>query len=1310
MGNPRTFKDLNDHVRMIKPCLVFLMETKMVVSKLESIKYKLNMEGCFGVSCEGKSGGLALFWDSSVSISIKSYSSFHIDCFVEDVNQLQWRFTGFYGNPTQSQRIHSWMLLKRLKDLFSGPWVCGGDFNEILDASEKDGGNPRPEYLIRNFKESLEYCELFDTNVSEKGFSWWCKRASGVIRERLDRFVINLGWQTLYPNFGAHLLDFGNSDHRPILLYGQKKRNFRNRRRGSRFHLEEVWTTHAEFKDKVAEVWNSGDRVMSMEEIPRKLNFCAKELGHWGRLKFGNLQKRIAEKKGTLKNILNASNGCVSLEQVKSVELEIEELASKRRAANRIEGLQDENGNWKEEPNEIQEIIQSYFANLFESSNPSDQEIQKVTQHVEASITNEMNEKLIRSFTAEEVINAIRDTPATKAPGRDGFPALFFQKYWDIVGEDVVKVCLNILNDDGDLRCINQTVIALIPKVKKAARMTQFRPISLCNVIYKFMSKVLANRFKNTLDRVIDVAQSAFIPDRQIIDNGLIGFECIHVIKKSVRKKNGHAAIKLDMAKAYDKVEWRFLKAMMERMGYCRGWIKKIMNCLNSVQFSFLVEGQVKGNINPERGLRQGDPLSPYLFLICAQGLSSLLNSAIDNDLIRGLKFGDNCVVSHLFFADDSLIFTRANVNDCAVIRDILQVYSKASGQTINLDKSAICFGKGADVRLQNEISQILQIPITECHEKYLGLPSSVGRSKSQSFKSIKERIWNKLQSWKGSLFSSGGKEVLLKAVIQAIPSYYMNCFKFPKSLIREIERLCCRFWWGSEDGNNKIHWARWKTLCEPKCLGGLGFKDLECFNKSLLAKQGWRIFKKPDCVLAKILKHRYFKDGSFLTAGCPNSASYTWKSIWWGREILMEGLRWRVGDGKSIYIYRDKWLNREKTFRVISNPVLAEDAVVGDLFLCQGQWNLELLKASFVPDDVQCNYSVRSGYRVAFDARVCGSGSDSTGVRRWWKFLWCLAIPSKIKIFIWRCFQNWLPVRLNLINRGMCITHICPVCNKDRESAIHCLWFCKNAKSVWKEWNCYDNFEVRENWSIQDLIFYGFQILEKSDFIVFGVVLWLIWNNRNGVVFGRNCKPAALVIDWALSYIEEFNSAKVHCANIVLPHRFAVGDCIWVPPKPGTFTVNVDASFDVGNGRFSTGVVIRDTLGKVRATANRRYEQQMDVSSGEACAIRDGISLAMEANLIPFQILSDSKVTIDTFNSKNSPCNELSLIAEDCRRMIPMNSCIGFSYVNRKANRAADIMARLAFKAIDSFSVWLGCVPSEIKDCVLADSSAVNS
>ena len=209
----------------------------------------------------------------------------------------------------------------------------------------------------------------------------------------------------------------------------------------------------------------------------------------------------------------------------------------------------------------------------------------------------------------------------------------------------------------------------------------------------------------------------------------------------------------------------------------------------------------------------------------------------------------------------------------------MLNQYESASGQKINYDKSEVSFSRGVSIERKAELTRILNMRQVDKHDRYLGIPSISRRSKKQIFDSLLDRIWKKLQGWKEKL-PRAGKEVLLKSVIQAIPSYLMGVYKIPAGVIQKIHSAMARFWWGSSENRRKIHWKSWDSLCTLKCFGGMGFKDLKVFNDALLGRQAWRLLREPSSLLARVMKAKYYPHCDFLEASLGHSCSYSWSSI----------------------------------------------------------------------------------------------------------------------------------------------------------------------------------------------------------------------------------------------------------------------------------------------------------------------------------------------------------------------------------------------------------------------------------------------
>lgn len=354
----------------------------------------------------------------------------------------------------------------------------------------------------------------------------------------------------------------------------------------------------------------------------------------------------------------------------------------------------------------------------------------------------ELNEMLSAKFKAEEIDQALAQMQPLKSPGPDGFGVSFFQYHWGTIGAKVRSDILAFLNGGSFDLMINETFITLIPKNSNASSVGEYRPISLCNILYKLIAKVLANRLKLVLPSIISKNQSAFVPGCLITDNVLVAYEALHSMNSRMRSKKGYTAVKFDMQKAYDRVEWTFLEAMMRAMGFEERWISLIMNCVKSVSYSLLVNGEPYGKIWPTRGIRQGDPLSPYLFLIVAEGLSSLLTKAEMDTRISGVPISvGGQRITHLFFADDSLLFCKANVEEWDNLSLVLQLYDKASGQQLNAAKTSIFFSKNTGTEFRDFIRTSGGIQITASFDKYLDLPAMVGRSKNHTFTGICSRV-----------------------------------------------------------------------------------------------------------------------------------------------------------------------------------------------------------------------------------------------------------------------------------------------------------------------------------------------------------------------------------------------------------------------------------------------------------------------------------------------------------------------------------------------------------------------------------------
>uniref|UniRef100_A0A803QJV0 Reverse transcriptase n=1 Tax=Cannabis sativa TaxID=3483 RepID=A0A803QJV0_CANSA len=1206
IGNPWTLRALQSHLREFNPSVVFLAETKLTRRQAEGLCNKLQFgDNFWAVDRIGLSGGLLIMWRDGIKLRVDSSSVGHIVAEVTGNGFSPWMLTCFYGHPEASQRKFSWELLQKIGGQINGAWLCVGDFNEIV--SHLKSGDDREGAAMEAFKETLDRCQLIDFCSVKSEFTWCNGHESSQVMERLDRGLCNLEWLQQFEGADIHLLDWWESDHRalvvdiPLTEEGQPGGRIK---RVGRFHFEEVWCDDDECKAIIEDQWRDEDTSGSATSFRGKTIRVGRHLKLWNRKK------------------QNESTSSITKE---------------------------------------------------------------VLQAVQPKVSLGMNEALLQPFMEEEVVQAIKEMHPTKAPGEDGLPALFYQNFWSNVNKDVVGVYLNILDGGADMGCLNETIIALIPKVEKPMNVAEYRPISLCNVIYKIVSKCLVNRLRQTLDGVISESQSAFVKGRLIHDNAIVGYESLHCMRKNRFRNGTKMALQLDMAKAYDRVEWRFLQEVMLRLGYHERWVAKIMACVTSVTFSFLINGEIQGKVVPQRGIRQGDPLFPFLFLFCAEVFSCLLQREEAGNQLVSVRFGrQGLAVSHLFFADDSMIFFDATWEACQRFNTLLSKYSSASGQVVNFQKSEVCFGKNVAAATKLELAEFLGVKVVDNHGKYLGLLSLVGRNKKQVFDVIKNRVWNSLRGWKGHMFSMGGNEVLIKAIVQAIPAYTMSFYRLTKSTITSIHRMAARFWWGSTAKKKKIHWCKWKYLCRPKEEGGLGFRDLELFNQALLAKQIWRCLRQPGSLCTKVLKASYFPNKSVLAAKCGAHASFVWRSLVWGKEIILKGYRWRVGNGQQVRVLEDPWLPRPTSFKVYDKPPFPQQLCVVDLTHPSGVWDESFIRANFNHEDAEMilrlpplhegledkvmwhysrngEYTVRSGYRMAAEMRKSEATSEGQLMKDWWSKLWKLKLSPKVKHFVWKLANSWLPTHSNLVIRKVMTDPTCHRCsNGVRENIFHALWGCSANKGIWKLSGFKADVQRKGGEDVLAFLMRLARGMTQDTYEFFLVLCWQVWYLRNSTKHGRRLPQPAEVVDWCAQYIMEYRQPVLEKGRH--GQRQRVQQSRWIPPRQGDVKINVDGG----------------------EASPLRVELQ---------AIQLGLRTGIQRRFNRFSVESDCREAIHLIHNKEEACRDIDGMLTNIRDLMLDASVVGISFVYREANEVANVLANYAL--INKVrAMWVGVDP----------------
>ncbi|XP_057425625.1 uncharacterized protein LOC130718990 [Lotus japonicus] len=1008
----------------------------------------------------------------------------------------------------------------------------------------------------------------------------------------------------------------------------------------------------------------------------QKLAEVGSVLDSWGRERFGDIPKKVADKKKKLQDLQSKVQNEQVVNEMREVEkdldllLEQEEIlwaqrsralwlkhgdqntrffhqkASQRRKRNTIDEIADDRGTrWIDDPN-ISRVLTEYFVELFTTSSPS--EIEEATGLVAGRVSPAMANYLLAPFTREDVEEALFQMYPNKAPGVDGLPALFFQKFWHIVGDDVAHFCLQVLSGHVSPGNINQTLIVLIPKIKKPMHANQFRPISLCNVLFKLITKTIANRLKLILPDVINGPQSAFVPGRLITDNALIAYECFHFMKKKCSGRNGHMALKLDMSKAYDRVEWPFLQSVMTHMGFPLSWVRLIMSCVTTIRFQ----------------------------------------REIARSTLSGIKIARNApVISHLLFADDSVIFAKATLEEANSVQQVLASYEKVSGQVINLDKSMLSCSRNVPSSRFDQLKRLLNVKAVESYDKYLGLPTIIGKSKTQIFNFVKERVWKKLKGWKESSLSRMGREVMVKAVAQAIPSYVMSCFMLPDGLCADIERMIS--------------------------------KDFKAFNIALVGKNWWRLQRQPDTLLGILFKSVYFPQSSICAAKKGSRPSYAWTSIFRTKWVFEEGARWKVGDGKNIDIWHDKWLPDDSP--LICREDLAQSAnltMVSQLLLPGTQvWNRDLVEMIFWPPiaklilqiplaltakndelywphTVDGLYTTKSGYgfiRKRKIYRAASSFSAHIAPVKFWKSLWHVQALPRCKEVAWRAVRGILPVRKLLQIRGVDVDASCPFCHDTPETIDHVLLQCPVSGRWW--FAMVGGLRVQPTSMVLNFLQQIFELHDSNLEALCVSVLWVIWEARNRCVF-QGVQPQ---VDDLMARLQ----MMVAPPRAAAPVRERFLPAAWIRPQHDIIKLNFDGSWKEDQAA-GFGCVGRNAHGLVMAAATTFPIDAPSPLIVEALAFRWSLSLAADLFFMEIVLETDCLKLFDAWNKPLHGASYFVSILRDCKDLVSRFHSFSFSFVRRSGNSVADHLAKNSSKYPNC--VWIEEVPPDCARLVVSD------
>ncbi|KAL3844844.1 hypothetical protein ACJIZ3_002247 [Penstemon smallii] len=942
------------------------------------------------------------------------------------------------------------------------------------------------------------------------------------------------------------------------------------------------------------------------------------------------------------------------------------------------------------------------------------------------------NEPLCKIPSPKEIKQVMFSFASNKSPGPDGLPALFYKNFWSITGNALIFAVQHFFRTGFLLKALNHTLVTLIPKQNHPNQVENFRPISLCNVAYKVISKVLANRLKPLLQKFISPNQTAFVEGRNINENSLISQEIMHYLHKRKGKK-GYLAIKVDLSKAYDRVEWELLKVILHNLGVCHRFINLIAQCISTCSFSFLINGSPFGFLKPSRGIRQGDPISPYLFIIYTELLSRLLLKEEASNNFRGVKIARACpVISHLLYADDLVVYCRDTMEDVSTIMKTMDKFSTWSGQCINHAKSFVHYSKNVPVSFKQAV--VSWFNLEECNHctKHLGLPFCKPKSRVRAFTDVVTKFQQKLSGWKSKNLSQAGRAVLIKAVAQAIPAYIMSTFLLPVSICDLLDKTIRKFWWGENEKGNSLYLRCWNSLCLPKACGGLGFRKSIDFNRSLIAKLGWQCANKENRLWIQLLEAKYLRGTSFLESGPPpKDASWVWQDIAKCKDLVKPNVCFTISVNSTVKTWSHQWIPSLPDFVPTPNPLTTLQPFnfnnVGDLIspVC-GDWDVNTLIELFplnVVNEIRKifisppqtpqqliwipsksgKFSTKSCYIQSQKRRFPQLNSVDTKL---FKNLWNAKIHNRHKVLLWKIIFDLLPTRRRLSYILQVGILDCPICGAEVEDLNHLFLHCPLTKALWfnSKWSfkldCLAVSSVRE-WIIilLDKNDHSFISNENREFFLIYVVLTfeIIWLNRNKVTHNA----PSFDVQEMTQRVEK--NAKEHFQAQMSSH---ISKCLnysskgWRPPKEGWITVNTDASFKAEENEASMAIIIRNHNGSI-LFAETLSRPCLNALAAEAFAIKEACVRLhfVKAKFVTFE--SDCLVAIETILNKERDMDwAIREPIDVIRRFWTSWPKWNFKFIPRASNCAAHNLAAWAFLS----NVWDKLSLDSIPFCCFCD------
>lgn len=1084
---------LNSYLRCTRAQFAFISETRCGNKLAEGRLKQMPLCNHVVVPSNGNSGGLWLMWGDDFRVLIREENKHLIVAEVTPkVHGEAWLLICVYGDPARRDNPMVWNSMEEHLRNWNLPACLVGDFNAISSPAEKHGGNSVFSTPNRSFKNWISAVGLIDMGHHGPAYTWLNKQPGGAnISQRLDRALATMSWMLINPEAAVFHLPRFNSDHLPVLL----RPNPKPVRRMPPFRCENWWTLREGFDqvcvlavEKGGSDWNSTRRHFKREVR----TWVAKD-------KSPDYMLRQVE------NEMLILNAAVPTEETVAKEVHLQRqhaeilllqerfwhqrarvnwssfgdsnsrffhaTAVARKRRNSIRAILMENGSWETDEKGIRKAFQQHFTQIYKGTDtvPISRVYPTALLQSLPKIPDLVHPSLTAHPTEAEVFRVLMSLGPDKAPGPDGFNAKVVQLNWAAFKKPIMAEVDEFFITGRMKSYIARSNLVLIPKHESAARVGEYRPISICNLIYKLISKLISTRLKPFISGCISQAQTAFVPGREISENIVLLREVLHSFSLS-DYGNSEFCLKLDLSKAFDRMDWHYLRSILPLYGFPSKLVNWIMACVSSAEFSIVVNGRGDGYFRPKSGLRQGCALSPYLFILGMDLLSRGLDFMTHNGYLTGVKLAPTAPpLTNCLYADDLLLFGTATMAEAHNITALLQMFSSISGQQVGPEKSHIWYSKRVTVEEREAISLIFQVPLDSVCGKYLG--AAIGTTK-EAYDSLIQKVVSRLQSWKGRLLSQAGRLVLIKSVLTSLPLYHMATVSLPAGVIKEITGHVRRFFWGKWEEDRYMAYVAWSKITIPMEFGGLGVKDLGAMNDALVMKFLWKLAAGSDAQWVGILKAKYLPMSRLWHSKRTYRCSLFWRSIMRQREVLLPMISWEVGDGRLCEAFAQPWF--ENSLQFMPQNREHRNLLLRDLVLQEtGQWDVQRLVDLFgfqssiivlsnVPspredagrdrlrfkESSNGNFSVKGAYRKITSQAIQGITDADKSI---WSRIWKGGdVQPRVRIHVWKLIHDGLPLGQILSHRIGKGDSQCATCGEVQEDVSHQLFTCPFARACW--------------------------------------------------------------------------------------------------------------------------------------------------------------------------------------------------------------------------------------------------------------------